>query len=70
MILLKKAYCEKVIQIKAACHGNTRDSLICGFFPQKKKKKHMGMRIDFILQKLRNPLGRDFLLAALIVYTF
>lgn len=61
MILLKKAYCEKVIQIKAACHGNTRDSLICGFFPQKKKKKKAyGNENRLHFTKAEKPIRKRF----------
>lgn len=40
MILLKKAYCEKVIQIKAACHGNTQEIVwfVSFFLPHPPKK--------------------------------
>lgn len=50
---------------------HTGDSVVCQFFsPPPPQKEHKRTRIDFILQKLKIPLGRDFLLAALMVYTF
>jgi len=43
MILLQKAYDEKIMQIKAACHGNTQE-IVIEILP---KNPNLRMRIGF-----------------------